>query len=166
MTDTSSRRRAADLLREHDPAQALNEHAVSRVAARLRNEPRPRRRLHVWVAASLVLAPVAFASLYRGVRSAAPVPVEATARHAAHRVAAVKHEAPAPLPPAPPSIADEARALEPAVRAVAAKDGAAARCALEAYARAFPHGALAPEADELRARAKGLPGSRTSCGEP
>ena len=154
---------AVELLREHDPAHGLAECAAARVAARLHAEPRAPRRSRLVLVATLIATPMAFASLYQGTH-----PTPAVAVHAARPVVRAPPHPAVPAEVAPPrsSVADEARALEPAVRALAQRDGRSARCALEAYARAFPHGLLQPEAEELSARVKGLPGSRASCDEP
>jgi hypothetical protein len=162
--------KACAQLREYDPARGLRDGAMARVATRLRDAPGPARRSRLVLVAALVAAPVASAALYRGTHSPVPAPAAVHAPVAASAARTLRPPAPpvAVDEPAPPvsTVAAEAHALEPAVRALAEHDGHAARCALEAYARAFPEGVLRPEAAELWERVKGLPGSRTPCDEP
>lgn len=159
--------RAAQLLREHDPARTVRDGAVGRVASRL-SEPHARpRQLRLVLVVALVAAPMAFASLARGLIAASPAPVSVVKP-------VMKPAMPKPLPPAPPAVtasppgvADEARALAAALEALERGDAEQAWCAVSAYRGAFPDGLLAPEADQLAERAaKGLGASRPICANP
>jgi hypothetical protein len=94
----------------------------------------------------------------------APVPVVAPAAIIGSSAAAPSAEAPrARTPsPAPSALADEIAALDGAREALASGDASRALRALDARDRAFPRGALGPEATVLRIEALALRGDRAA----